>query len=63
RGEPYECPKCGKRFQTSSNLLLHQWIHTDERPFRCPNCRKGFKYSSTLVTHHMCIHIGERPYK
>ncbi|XP_068034871.1 inositol 1,4,5-trisphosphate receptor-interacting protein-like 1 [Anomalospiza imberbis] len=33
----YECPQCQKRFQTSSSLLVHQRIHTQERPFRCPN--------------------------
>ncbi|NXH00660.1 ZN544 protein, partial [Loxia leucoptera] len=58
---PYECDKCMKRFQTSSNLLTH-WIHTHERPFRCPDCRKGFKYNFHFVTHWL-IHTGERLYE
>ncbi|NWT63305.1 ZN572 protein, partial [Erythrocercus mccallii] len=47
----YECPQCGKRFQTSTTLLLHQRIHTDKRPFRCPDCGMGFKHNSTLIRH------------
>ncbi|XP_032922146.1 zinc finger protein 282-like [Catharus ustulatus] len=56
---PCKCPKCGKR---SSHLLLHQWIHTEERPFHCPDCGKGFKQNSNLVRH-QSIHTGERPYE
>ncbi|NXP95433.1 ZN629 protein, partial [Passerina amoena] len=37
---PYKCPMCGKRFQTSSSLILHEQIHTQERPFHCPDCGK-----------------------
>ncbi|RMB99095.1 hypothetical protein DUI87_24283 [Hirundo rustica rustica] len=59
---PYECPECGKRFQTSSDLFQHQWIHMEERPFRCPDCRKGFKHNSHLIRHRR-IHTEERPYE
>ncbi|NWT76931.1 ZN572 protein, partial [Prunella himalayana] len=52
----------GKRFQTSSHLLVHPCIHTEEGPFRCPTCRKGINCNSTLLTH-WCIHMWERPYE
>ncbi|NWZ74613.1 ZN329 protein, partial [Acrocephalus arundinaceus] len=48
---PYERDQCRKRFQTSSCLLLHQQIHTDERPLCCPSCGMSFKHNSYLVKH------------
>ncbi|NWV80560.1 ZN397 protein, partial [Dasyornis broadbenti] len=53
---------CRKRFRTSSELLLHQQIHRDEKSFHCPDCRKGFKHNSHLIRHQH-IHTRERLYK
>uniref|UniRef100_A0A8C0TYS9 C2H2-type domain-containing protein n=1 Tax=Cyanistes caeruleus TaxID=156563 RepID=A0A8C0TYS9_CYACU len=59
---PYECPQCGKRFQSSSDLLQHQWIHTEEGPCKCGECGKSFSWRSQMTIHQM-IHTGERPYE
>ncbi|NXL15001.1 ZN623 protein, partial [Setophaga kirtlandii] len=54
------CRQCKKRFYTSSDLIKHQRIHSDERPFQCPQCKKGFKQNSVLIAHRR-VHTGERP--
>ncbi|NXK98109.1 ZKSC1 protein, partial [Formicarius rufipectus] len=50
------------RFQTSSALLVHQWMHTGERPLYCTNCRKSFNHNSNLIIHQR-IHTREWTYK
>ncbi|NXY12904.1 ZN397 protein, partial [Atrichornis clamosus] len=57
---PCEYLKCGKRFQTSLDLIRHQQIHTRERSFCCDNYRRGCNHSSNL-TIHCCFHNGEKP--
>ncbi|XP_073694439.1 uncharacterized protein [Garra rufa] len=49
-----------KRAQTT-NLEVHQKIHTTENPFTCKQCGKSFTLKGSLKTH-MRIHTGEKPY-
>ncbi|NXA79110.1 ZN239 protein, partial [Thryothorus ludovicianus] len=30
----------GKSFSNSSNLLIHQWVHTEKWPNECEECGK-----------------------
>ncbi|NXM82041.1 ZKSC8 protein, partial [Oenanthe oenanthe] len=46
----------------SSNLIVHERIHKEERPFHCADCGKGFKHNSHLIRHQR-IHTGEKPYE
>ncbi|RMB96131.1 hypothetical protein DUI87_27418 [Hirundo rustica rustica] len=55
---PYECPECGKRFQTAPVSSCTSGFTTEERPFRCPDCRKGFKRNFHLIRHQR-IHTDE----
>lgn len=54
---PYSCGTCGKVFNHSSNLVVHQSVHTGVRPYKCSECGKAYSHKSTLV------HSGERPYE
>ncbi|XP_075808890.1 uncharacterized protein LOC142837608 isoform X2 [Microtus pennsylvanicus] len=61
RGEtPSECPDCLKLLTRTSDLQLHEEVHT-KKPYKCHDCGKSFSYASHLKVH-LRIHTGERPY-
>ncbi|XP_028678699.2 zinc finger protein 391 isoform X1 [Erpetoichthys calabaricus] len=55
------CTECGKNFNSSSNLRIHQNVHTGARPYSCTECGKSFSQSGALKIHQR-IHTGEKPY-
>ncbi|XP_075229064.1 uncharacterized protein LOC142328849 isoform X2 [Lycorma delicatula] len=71
----HECPICGKRYSTSSNLARHRQTHrslADKKARRCPHCDKVYvsmpAFSMHVRTHsqsckcHFCGKCFSRPW-
>nr|XP_014687211.2 zinc finger protein 227 isoform X1 [Equus asinus] len=58
----YQCDSCGKRFSSSTGLIIHYRTHTGEKPYRCEECGKCFSQSSNFQCHQR-VHTEEKPYK
>ncbi|XP_049945175.1 zinc finger protein 3 homolog isoform X2 [Schistocerca serialis cubense] len=56
----HKCDVCGKLFNRSNSLKVHELIHTGKRPHECHVCGKSFTQSSHLKRHEL-IHTGKRP--
>ncbi|NXL54890.1 ZN572 protein, partial [Podilymbus podiceps] len=54
------CPDCGRGFNRSSSLLVHQRSHLKQKPYICLDCPKSFTCSTQLIQHRQ-IHIKEKP--
>ncbi|XP_034941603.1 zinc finger protein 845-like [Chelonus insularis] len=73
--EDHECPDCGKKYSTSSNLARHKQTHRslgDKKARRCPHCDKVYvsmpAFSMHVRTHnqgckcHYCGKCFSRPW-
>ncbi|XP_033100179.1 zinc finger protein 771-like isoform X2 [Anneissia japonica] len=50
----HECPECGKRYSTSSNLARHRQTHrslSDQKAKKCPHCEKVYVSMPALSMH------------
>ncbi|XP_069393003.1 zinc finger protein 234 isoform X2 [Paralichthys olivaceus] len=57
----HKCDICHKRFQMSSELMIHSKTHAAAKPHKCSLCGKGFSHKPNLIKHqkeHFWIFFG-----
>ncbi|XP_072279484.1 uncharacterized protein [Pyxicephalus adspersus] len=55
----FECSKCGKCFQTQSNLVRNENVHIGMWPYSCMECGNCFAANSDLDRHER-VYTGDR---
>ncbi|XP_041372535.1 uncharacterized protein LOC121385813 [Gigantopelta aegis] len=61
--KPYECQTCGRRYQYSWNLKIHEKsAHTGDMPFKCRFCQKMFTHRRDYRDH-VRSHTDNLPFK
>ncbi|KAK4304491.1 hypothetical protein Pmani_023557 [Petrolisthes manimaculis] len=56
----YKCGLCTRRFLTTSELRIHQVVHSSERKHLCDVCGKAFKHEYTRDKHVKTVHRDDR---
>ncbi|NXG01870.1 ZN75A protein, partial [Sakesphorus luctuosus] len=51
------CQEGSQSFRESSDLVVHEQLHNEEKPYKCLECGKSFRQSNKLNQHQM-IHAG-----
>ena len=44
----FKCLTCLKIFKYSSDLKMHEKLHTSEKPYKCSKCKKMFQHRKGL---------------
>ncbi|KAL5969535.1 hypothetical protein TSMEX_002733 [Taenia solium] len=56
---PHVCTVCSYRFQRSSDLHRHMFLHTGVRPYSCKFCNRRFILPRRLLAHATRLHGSE----
>ncbi|XP_058449903.1 zinc finger protein 883-like isoform X2 [Malaya genurostris] len=59
-GRTFQCPICGKTYNTTRALTTHVALHTKKKKFICDFCQKPFGRKCELIIHRR-THTGEKP--
>ena len=59
----YDCPRCEKKFDRSSNLQQHvSAVHEQNKPFKCEICDASYKAKAVLKIHYSSVHETPMPF-
>ena len=59
--KPFNCSQCERNFESETDLLEHERIHTEEKPYSCSQCDVNFESATDLSVHER-IHSRGKPY-
>ena len=58
--EKKNCPYCGKKFRSISEVQRHEMTHTRVKPFSCEDCGLQFRFKSSIQRHRKITHTHEK---